>query len=235
MVLAFRRQRRRQVSDGSLLVVWALLGILYIARGVTGFVDDARYNDALDARSDPRPYWPDALTISFNETTSIPLLSDTTTGVLYYDSSRNAERVDRAEGRGDRYCGSVHPLKHTPCTHVAVNGMRYLIFPELKTCCSCCSFAAGCGPLTPTWLNNATYVPPAAGSDSSIDCFNVHGLQNNIFCQYSGSHAPLRLSQGKIDDTYYDVSTFVEGHPDPSVFELPSTCTTKCGGICRFL
>ena len=187
------------------------------------------------SEDDPRPYWPRWFSIKFNETTSIPFLSDTTTGLLQYDSARVAERVDREEGHGDRYCGSVHPLKHMPCTHLAVDGMRYLIFPSISECCSCCSFSSGCGPVSQTWLANATFVPPTAGSDPDADCFSIQGLQTNIFCQSRHSHAPLRLSQGKIDDTYYDEASFVERPPDSSAFVLPSACSKKCGGICRFL
>ena len=51
--------------------------------------------------------------------------------------------------QGDRYCGSVHPLTDTPCTHLVAGGWRYLLFPKLLSCCACCSAAAGCGVLSP--------------------------------------------------------------------------------------
>ena len=65
--------------------------------------------------------------------------------------------VYRGNGRSDRYCVSVHPLADTPCIHLATGGTRYLIFPQLGECCVCCTAAGGCGPLSPHWLDNATY------------------------------------------------------------------------------
>eukprot|EP00882_Tetradesmus_deserticola_P020734 GHRQ01022404.1.p2 GENE.GHRQ01022404.1~~GHRQ01022404.1.p2 ORF type:complete len:132 (+),score=31.68 GHRQ01022404.1:1-396(+) len=74
-----------------------------------------------------------------------------------YDALQQVEVVHRANGQGDRYCMSIHPRTNTPCTHLVVSGQRYLIFPELKQCCKCCSSAGGCGILAPTWLDAAEY------------------------------------------------------------------------------
>jgi hypothetical protein len=70
---------------------------------------------------------------------------------------RGAEVVERADGNGDRYCGSVHPFSRTPCRHVVVDSRRYLVFPELNDCCFCCDSGHGCGVLRPDWLDAADY------------------------------------------------------------------------------
>lgn len=40
---------------------------------------------------------------------------------------------------GDRYCKSIHPFSDTPCNHLVKGGQRFLVFPELKECCLCCT------------------------------------------------------------------------------------------------
>ena len=41
---------------------------------------------------------------------------------------------------------------------------RYLIFPDLGECCSCCSAESGCGILDPNWLKGAEYVGQVRGT-----------------------------------------------------------------------
>ena len=187
------------------------------------------------ANATEEPVWPSRFTIDFNETTKVPLVSGSTSGRQFYDFERNAERIDREDGYGDRYCGTVHFHVHTPCTHIAIDGMRYLVFPKLNKCCSCCSFQSGCGPLSPSWLKNATLVSNERYNDDSVLCWSVKGLQTNIFCQYKGERAPLEIKQGSTDDTLYDTLSFDEGQISADTFDLPGQCTNKCGGVCRFL
>ena len=191
----------------------------------------------------PKPVWPRAFRVAFNETTGLPIIGGSTSGVMYYDADQGSERIDRANGHVDRYCGSVHPFKlDTPCTHVATAGRRFLLFPALHgadACCSCCTFADGCGPVRADWLRNATYVPPRARRGAGEACWKVEGLQDNFFCQAAGSRAPLRIVQGggsTLDDQEFDAASFVEGGVDPAAFAVPDGCAErKCGGVCRFI
>ncbi len=86
-----------------------------------------------------------------------PLLHWQTDGTWYYDAVTGKEMIYRENGRGDRYCKSVHALTSTPCQHIVSDGNRYLMFPELKECCKCCDSSKGCGSLSPNWLDDATY------------------------------------------------------------------------------
>ena len=74
--------------------------------------------------------------------------SGSTTGTLYYDVNKNSYRVDRENGRYDRYCGTVKKFKDTKCSHIVSNGDRYLYYPELNDCCYCCDSSNGCGILS---------------------------------------------------------------------------------------
>ena len=46
-----------------------------------------------------------------------------TSGKFFYDWTNKVYRVDRENGKGDRYCGSVWKLTDTPCSHIVVEGM----------------------------------------------------------------------------------------------------------------
>lgn len=58
-----------------------------------------------------------------------------------------------------RYCGTVHAVD-TPCSQYVTGGVRYLAWPALGDCCSCCTDAQGCGIVKPNWISadNGTYV-----------------------------------------------------------------------------
>lgn len=77
----------------------------------------------------------------------------------------------------NRYCLTVHPLKDTPCTHLVVGGVRYLIFPELDECCQCCTAAQGCGVLSPSWLQGAEY-----GGQVTLRGYEAHKWSVKVGC-----------------------------------------------------
>ena len=74
---------------------------------------------------------------------------------MFYDADHNRERVDRANGRYNAFCGSVLPNVTTPCNSITANEKRYIIFPARKQCCFCCDGAHGCGILKQDWLKDA--------------------------------------------------------------------------------
>ena len=84
------------------------------------------------------PVWPNTFQMTFNETLTYPLLgSHYTAGTYYYDFPNKRYRIDRANGRYDRYCGfnGVRAFQDTPCTQLVIDGMRWMIYPEKKECC----------------------------------------------------------------------------------------------------
>ena len=103
----------------------------------------------------PDPTWPNVWAANFSEN----CLGKDMTGTQYYDYTALKERIDRSDSGADRYCGSIHSEK-TPCSHYVTGGVRYLFWPALGDCCSCCNDAAGCGIVLPNWVNadNGTYM-----------------------------------------------------------------------------
>ena len=84
------------------------------------------------------PVWPDKFQQTFNETFYYPVIgTHYTTGKFYYDWKNKRYRVDRANGRFDRYCGfnGVKFFQDTPCSHIVVDGWRWMVYPEKKECC----------------------------------------------------------------------------------------------------
>ena len=89
-----------------------------------------------DQPADPR--WPDVFQQDFKEKFYYPVLGTAwTKGTIYYDWPGRRYRLDRENGRYDRYCGfnGIRKFQDTPCTHLVVNGVRWIIYPEKKDCC----------------------------------------------------------------------------------------------------
>lgn len=180
----------------------------------------------------PTPVWPSAFSVSFNESTLSPLPHHTT-GYYYYDAAHGRARTDRANGAGDRYCGTV-VSQATACQHIVVNSTRYLVFPQIQKCCECCTAAKGCGIVAPDWIvqSNATYQGQAKNKHGVLcDKWLVKGLQNNYYYQTVNGGVIAELVQEPNDDQIFEPSTYrVAAQPD-SLFELPSYCSGKCGGV----
>eukprot|EP00850_Spirogloea_muscicola_P007035 SM000034S12789 [mRNA] locus=s34:748402:751003:- [translate_table: standard] len=144
-----------------------------------------------------------------------------TAGAYLYDAAENRSRVDRADGRGDRYCGTAAPLSATPCSHLVVDGVRYLLFPDLRYCCTCCTAANGCGILARDWLAGAAYLGSDEVDGVVCDKWNKPGLQNNYYWQ-TPAGVPIRIYQEYAEmmtfrpDTYTTSPDFVD-----DTFSLP--------------
>eukprot|EP00850_Spirogloea_muscicola_P005138 SM000023S07594 [mRNA] locus=s23:368569:371303:+ [translate_table: standard] len=157
-----------------------------------------------------------------------------TAGAYLYDAAGNRSRVDRADGRGDRYCGTAAPLSATPCSHLVVGGVRYLLFPDLRYCCTCCTAANGCGIVARDWLAGAAYLGSDEVDGIVCDKWNKPGLQNNYYWQ-TPAGVPIRIYQEYAEmmtfrpDTYTTSPDFVD-----NTFALPeySDCKSACYGTC---
>ena len=74
--------------------------------------------------------WPNLFQENFSEKLSYPVFgSGETTGTIFYDWPNKQYVLTRANGKWDRYCGTVFPFRNTPCEHRVSGGNRYLHFP----------------------------------------------------------------------------------------------------------
>ena len=104
------------------------------------------------------PVWANKFQSTFSEDATYPLIgTSTTTGTFYYNFDLKKYRVDRVNGKWDRYCGSAYKLTDTGCNQYVSEGKRYLDYPEKDYCCYCCDAAHGCGVLKPDWMAGGTY------------------------------------------------------------------------------
>lgn len=98
----------------------------------------AQTQDVVLQKQPSDPVLPDTFMVQFNETLypSYPNRSIKyyTHGVQYYDFPSRSGRVDRQHGQYDRFC-SYKGMPDTPCIQLVVNGIRWIVRPELKTCC----------------------------------------------------------------------------------------------------
>ncbi len=180
------------------------------------------------------PIWPAYWKSDFSETTK---LIDThhTIGTIWYAStpSLNATRIDRANGRGDRYCGSEEPFENMPCSQFVVQGMRYLVYPTKKKCCACCSAAKGCGVVKRNWLTTANYTGQQKINGFIANTWEIKGLQENVWAQTLDGK-PVQLDMKPNDNFLFDPKSFSTNPIPKEQFQLPDFCGSdvpRCGEL----
>ena len=178
------------------------------------------------------PVWPDQFTQTFTEKLTYPIIgTGVTSGVFYYNWTTKQYRIDRVNGKWDRYCGSVYKFRNTPCSHFVNEGKRFLYFPEMNDCCMCCTDKGGCGILKPNWLDGSEYVGEQTSEDGTTQyqVFNQKGLQDNLAYFDKATGIMARIDQQPNDDQTYSVSSF-NPQFDQKVLELPTICQAnkKC-------
>jgi hypothetical protein len=179
-----------------------------------------------DCPPETSPVWPDQFEQSFTETFTYPVIgSSQTKGKFYYDWINKRYRVDRENGKYDRYCGTVYKLTNTPCSHIVTEGDRYLYYPEKDYCCYCCSSDHGCGLLKPDWLQGAEFVDYVTEQDGTIyEKWDKKGLQHNYYMATAKDRIMKQIDQQPNDTQDFDVNSFKNKISDPAVFNLPSKC-----------
>lgn len=173
------------------------------------------------------PVWPMQFAQTFNETTKI-LTTNTMTGTMYYDAANNRERVDRDNGRWDRYCGlnGLKTFQNTPCTQYVVNGDRYIHYPEKNECCYCCSSEHGCGIVKNTWLTNATFLGVVEHNGVQAYKWDQKGLQHNYYFETIANSPADRVMVGLYQEPN-DLQDFPANRTlqvSEDLFTLPSIC-----------
>ena len=94
------------------------------------------FSEMPSAPSDP--VWSELFQQSFQEKFYYPVVgTHYTNGTYYYDYTNRRYRVDRDNGRYDRYCGfnGVRFFQDTPCTQLVIDGVRWMIYPGKQECC----------------------------------------------------------------------------------------------------
>merc|ERR1712226_43681 len=178
------------------------------------------------------PIWPDKFQVDFTETFWYPALgSHNTSGQYYYDWANRRYRIDRENGRYDRYCGfnGVKAFQNTPCSQLVLDGIRWIIYPDKEECCQCCDAAHGCGILKPTWMVGAQFL----GETNGVYKWNKPGVQANYYYERSSDRKMIKIDQVPNDVQYYEPDTFQTTIDDEDdVFQLPSFCVK--GNKCSF-
>eukprot|EP00270_Netrium_digitus_P001911 TRINITY_DN12115_c0_g1_i1.p1 TRINITY_DN12115_c0_g1~~TRINITY_DN12115_c0_g1_i1.p1 ORF type:complete len:259 (+),score=32.19 TRINITY_DN12115_c0_g1_i1:186-962(+) len=184
------------------------------------------------------PIWPVSFTASFNEEMYFVFVTMTTSGEYFYDSLNKRLRIDRQNGIGDRFCGTAYPFRNTQCSHIVLDGVRYLVFPDYSYCCKCCTAAQGCGTPDQDWLVNATYV----GQDYIYGqkCSKwITGQGLTTYYWNTADGAPVRITVDSTEQMTFVHDSFQSSDdalPD-KIFELPPDmdCSVSCYGYCAFM
>ena len=161
----------------------------------------------------------------------------------------HGEVVMLKDGSRDHMCAAYHV--HTSCSILSTEGWTYLLWPDIKKCCKCCSRATGCGPLGPVWLSNKTgnveYLEETTvryGTKEDYTCqkWAVVGLDAehpNYYYQHVNSWKPcevdganyLRKPSEIADDDYVFRLGSITRVVNASLFNVPSYCAKDsfCG------
>ena len=182
------------------------------------------------------PLWPSQFEQNFTEVFTYPVVgSASTKGKFFYDITNKRYRIDRENGKWDRYCGTGYWFRNTACSQIVVEGKRFLYYPEYDYCCYCCDSAHGCGILRRDWLNNATFVGFETDEmGQNFEKWDKQGLQHNYYYATADEKRIMgKIEQQPNDIQTFDVNSFFEGIRDPSVLELPDVC--KSASTCNVL
>ena len=185
---------------------------------------------ALFKAEDP-PEWANKFSQNFTEKMKYFFIKGETKGSYYYNYDLMKYRMDRENGKFDRYCGSVYKLRDTPCSHYVSEGKRYLHFPEKDYCCMCCTSEKGCGILKPDWLEGATLIKEYKNKeDKDIQVWSKKGAQTNTIHVYKDTGRTWIIDMSPNDIITFDDATYNEEFND-DVFDLPKNCNPddKCG------
>ena len=179
------------------------------------------------------PEWPKVFSAAFHEDMNYGPISGETDGMFYYnwgDDGKHVYRVDRENGKNDRYCGinGLYKFKNKKCQmFVDEHGDRYLNYPEDNYCCFCCSAAKGCGVLRRDWLNNATFLGEEEYNGVKAYKWDKPGLQSNYYWETIAENpldrVMLAIDQVPNDLQVFKKETFSTDVPN-GIFDLPSTC-----------
>jgi hypothetical protein len=125
-------------------------------------------------------------------------------------------------------CPCLRPCNS--CIEIARDGQRYFVFPELKKCCRCCSWSAGCGPVEQPWTTNAVYKGRKSIKGEECDNFQIQGYSENHLYQTLDGKRLCELDNGGWDYFFFEKSSF-SNNVDPSFFDLPADagCDEPCG------
>jgi hypothetical protein len=76
-----------------------------------------------------------------------------------------------------------------------VQNTRWLVYPQRRTCCSCCTSAQGCGILKRNWLDGAEYKGTERLIDTDYDKWSKDGDfgYNYYWDTTDANHIPRRL------------------------------------------
>ena len=190
-----------------------------------------------------RPTWPATFFVNFEEFWSGGGGDGREAGyaldMTYVDPAtgiKGAQAVLRGPSE-DFSCNAVNP--GSKCVTLAVGGQRYLSFEDGPvTCCRCCSWGDGCGPLTPQWTENATYAGTKIVRGETCYDYNIVGNSNNSLSVRASDGALCALSNAGADFFEFIPSTFRHNVPNAEdLFKVPAGCNnTWCGahGACKF-
>ena len=178
--------------------------------------------------------WPNNWQATFTESAWWLTGNGTLTGTFSYlndtASNQTYQLIERSDAFTEKLCASIYPFSHTPCSHLVRQGKRYILFPEKKYCCACCTAAQGCGVLKANWMVPAKFTSEYKDGNDTVFMYNIAGLQNNYY-GVDQNQIPRRIYQEPISDIWFNATSYFRDTVAPAKFDLPTDsgdCDKQC-------
>ena len=178
----------------------------------------------------PSAEWPPVWSASFNDSLGYA----STPGMYAYDATLTASRVDYLDPHVDYLCKTSGLMFGVEmCSQVAVDDMLFVMAPGSASCCRCCSYDQGCGPLERDWAAKGTYQGVVNINGVPSDKWLVMGGEANYYYQTVDRHIPILVNNSGNQLFYYDTTSF-STMANPNFFDIPSYCRSSamCDGFC---
>ena len=181
----------------------------------------------------PTP-WPEEFTIPFEEVLYYPSAGkNLTIGKMWYSAKQNKFRIDRNNGREERFCGTTIGFEKEPCSQIFNNGVRYLWFPKSEFCCTCCTAEQGCGVLKQDWNKNGIFEGVKTNLiGQKYKDFFIEGeiITRNRYSELDQSGIPLNLRRIPYSEIHFNDKFISTKSIDPSIFDVPTeqNCEVLC-------
>jgi len=178
------------------------------------------------------PRWPMTWTVnfqslSFGNDTSLSI-SQVSTGTFWYDATQNSMRQDFDNSEADGICASVYNYTGT-CSMIFNQKGLYLNYPDMESCCFCCTAQTGCAALSPNWMNSDGH---SQGSEmiNGVMCnkYEVTGFNQNYFWMTT-DNIPCALNNGGSQLFLYDQSSYSTNSIPSYTFQVQN-CNFLCPG-----
>ena len=147
----------------------------------------------------------------------------------------NTSYLTYKEAELDYLCTTAGIGSMETCNQLASEGNLWIFTSDVVTpeCCSCCTYEQGCGPLTQTWMEDASFEGQTTVGGQAANMWKIEGNEANYYYDSVDARIPLLLNNSGNQLFYYDAASYTTDF-DTAMFNVPAMCSGAplCPGFC---